>query len=237
MIFEYGGHRHPDAEVALRSVGRRALVSPRDELYAHELGMDLELTLRSSSGADAVVNLAAELERVYAVQDQRATLYTNSGRIAFRLDPSQSVDGLKVTSLIYPDVTGAALVTTLKARVTLSMTVEVPGASELIDFSETVTYSGGRPKVMYLPSSRGRPTRQVVQRFTPYSAVQSGFAVGRRGRPAYPRQLFPNADLIDKREGKNSPSRLQRGQFRDFGIQWSYTFMSNNPLFAEPNSL
>lgn len=234
MIWEYGSHRHPNAEVEIKSTGKRAMISPRGDVYAYELFANLAMTLRNSSGADSLVTQATELERVYSVQNQRATLYTNSGKVAFRLDPTRSLNGLQIRSLVYPDVSGAAMVTTLKAEITLSMQEEVAGGPDLLDFEETVEFSGGLPKVVYLPTSQGPSVRQTTRKRTPYVAVQRGMAVGKRARPTPPRLLFPGADILDYRIGKASPSRLRQGVYREFSVQWSVTYMSNDVLNAEP---
>lgn len=234
MIFEYGSHRHPDAEVEIKSTGKQALRSPRGDVYGYDYTMDLSMTLRSSDGSDSIVTLMGELERAYNIQNQRATLYTNSGAIAFRLDPARSLDGLTVESLVYPDVSDAALVTTIKVDVKLQMQAEVANASELIDFQERLEFSGGQPRYVYLPRARGDSDRQIAQSRTPYIATQSGYAIGRRGRPSPPRLAFPNADILDYSIGKVSPRRVRAGVFRDFGIEWSVTFISNSALNSEP---
>lgn len=234
MQFEYGGHLHDDAEVAIKSHGKRALVSTRGDIYAYDKFLNLEVTLRDSGGSDDVVDLKDELERVYGVQNQRATLYTNSGAVAFRMDPANSLNGIQVMALVYPDVSGGALVTTLKCEISLRSQEEVSGGPELLDFEERLEFSGGRPKVVYLPAANGPSVRQVTRQQTPYMAVQSGFAVGKRARPSPPALKFPNADILDYRIGKVSPRRLRQGLHRDFSTQWTVTFISNTPLNAEP---
>lgn len=211
------------------------MVSARGDVYAWDYSMSLEITVRSSSGPNAIVALASQLDRVYSVQNQRATLYTNTGAIAFRLDPARSLNGLKINSFVYPDVANAAMVTTLKINVDLSMQAEETGnAAELLDFREQIDFGGGLPRYVYLPRARGKATRQLAQAYTPYLATQSGMAIGRRARPSPPAYAFPNADVVDIRIGKISPTRLRPGIVREFTTTWSYTFISNDQLTAEP---
>lgn len=103
-----------------------------------------------------------------------------------------------------------------------------------LDWSETVSISGGGPLYTVMPALFGPPQRQMIFERTPCVAVQSGFAVGATGYPAEPRPIWPFALKNSPEIRRTSPKKLGRANYTEYRIEWNYQFEWHSPLFGFP---
>jgi hypothetical protein len=112
-------------------------------------------------------------------------------------------------------------------------------ANMLLDFQETLTFGGGLPLFRHRNAVNGPPQKQLVYPQTPYTATQSGHAVGLSGPPALggpngaPPAKWPGALMEGPSFSPTSPTRKGRG-YEGFGLTWSYRFEDVGPLAGTP---
>ena len=145
---------------------------------------------------------------------------------------SQSLGGTKIVDLSYPQGKGAEYSTFR----TWSFTLEADFAPKFvgilgpIEFEESLTFEGGLPRKVWLECAVGPPQEQLVSQQTTYRATQTGSAKQISVPPSVPPAIWPDA-LISRQISKVT----QSGNGLTFGRSWTYTFESDEPLYAEPH--
>jgi hypothetical protein len=104
----------------------------------------------------------------------------------------------------------------------------------LRSFNETLTFSGGGPRITVVECANVPPQPQVLNLFTAFRATQVGSAVGMFGYPPIPVPIFPAALEESGQPAFTSPS-LKGGIYVDYGVSWSYRFISATPMAGLPN--
>lgn len=188
----------------------------------------------------AVVDKLVLLERAYGYWGRDARLVAGDGTVCHSLVNAGSTSGVKVPAPpSYPDGSGAQLSTFRDYQIQLTATYPAFGGLGAIrSWSETLTFSGGRPVRNVMRTKNTLPVVWVDSAITPYRATQVGSAVGVYGYPPVPPPLWPLAlvGLEPERVAHTSP-RTQRGRFIDFPVSWAYQFASPVPLIGLPNAM
>lgn len=107
-----------------------------------------------------------------------------------------------------------------------------------ISFTESLSFSGGGRRVLWMESINSPPQRQVPCLYTPYRATQRGTAVGYRKRPPIAAPIWP-AFLKEQNPQLDEKSPDRKGnvpaQYDHFERSWSYSFESGSPLVGVPH--
>lgn len=170
-------------------------------------------------------------------------LQDNGSPSATYLYNAQSIGGVVVTAgPNFPDgINGYTAVQrfefTVEAEYYLPASSGINTASMLLSFTETLSFSGGGPRVVYKESIVGPAQRQVTCEQTIYKVTQSGSAVGILHRPdplaisppKWPANLLENPAIDDV-----TPQRMGLNHYEGYGVSWRYSFGSSTPLIGVP---
>lgn len=240
MILAYGNYRHALGEASL-AIRRETLFGPAGVPRA----LRERWTIHGMLQADSPIELTtaiAELEAAYTVGDQSATLFLPDGvtPTAHRLDTSQALGGVRVARRpSFPRGAGSEYATYRSYTIELEAEFANHGSeAALLDWHETVSFSGGGPRWAYLATLAGAPIQQTLQQQTPYRATQSGLAVGHFGYPQPADPLWPSAWHQDQGGvWRELPRRVGSGPHAadlEYAVRWTYEFESASALLGTP---
>ena len=236
MYCTYGNYTHDANEVSLLSQQTRTKYSARGRKESTLKTISLQADLIPAAVTQAAIKAAIqELEAAYSVNGLDWALYHDDGTIsAHFLTSANSIGGVRVMDIGYPDGDGSQYATWRKATITLE--AEYPGGDNLLQFQETLRFSGnGGRRERCIETANGPPQRQVLNQRTIARATQSGSAIGLLSEPQFPPPIWPQLELYDLREVTRVGPQFDGRAFRNWGVSWSYQFESTQPLFGEPH--
>lgn len=195
-----------------------------------------------NSGADsyAFTSQINALINAFSVNNQDITLLQADGvtPTAQSIKTADTIGGTRVVARSFPDNNGPTYVTNYVWTVAVEADV-LTGYTGLQSFFETVEWSGGGPKFVFLETLNGPPQKQFVQDMTPYRATQRGTAIGFSGYPIPSAPLWPYAVHTDQSPiTMKSPKRtgpIGAARFTDFEISWVYFHEDAAPMPGLPN--
>jgi hypothetical protein len=130
----------------------------------------------------------------------------------------------------FSDVNGPEYVTQRHFKFTAEADYRYEGTTRttIIDWSETVSFSGGGPLYICKPALFGLPQRQMVYERTVCKAKQKGYAIGfgGDGSPAFPNPadpIWPFA-LVTSPDAVYTHPKRKGAKYTDWKIEWEYTF-------------
>lgn len=150
------------------------------------------------------------------------------------LNNAATVGGTRVTLLSYPTGDGAQYSTFRDYEFTVEGDF-APATYNLLQpltFVETLTFTGGGPREIWVEVANGPPQRQTVTQQTTYKATQAGSATQLGVDPNIPGPIWPDYEHIDQRS--ISPT-IKSGAGLEWTRNWSYSFESDVPLLAVPH--
>ncbi len=113
---------------------------------------------------------------------------------------------------------------------------DLPGTGNfLLDFHETLTFSGGLPEFVCQPATNGPGIRTQTWAQEPFRCLQEGYAVGFKAFPPLPQQKFPNSLKKAGTPRKTSPERRTLGKFEGYRVDYHFEFEDVAPLFTNVN--
>ena len=236
MQFIFGGYSHDVNSVAFTSVKRNYVDGPTGRHSFLRVQWALKGKLLGSSMSEIMSKLM-NMQVAYTSGGQSAWMNDNRGaRIpAFWLDDTQAIGGVTVTEPISHDaIQGAEGVLYLKYKFALQADFLAP--KTLLSFQETVSFNdlnGGPMQVERIPI-QGYPIIQNVTERSFYYATQSGSLTQNRSGPIASRPLWPGnlKGQIGAKQITLLPVKTTRGRGIEYGISWSYNFVSSSPLFG-----
>lgn len=104
----------------------------------------------------------------------------------------------------------------------------------LLNFTESLSYSGGGPRYIWKESIRGLPQKQLTCEKTLYRVTQSGSSTGLRGYPSPAPPKFPNNLLHAPNIQRTTPRKMGLANYEAYGITWTYEYASDVPLIGLP---
>lgn len=239
MYFQYGIDVRPLNEAAL-VISRDTLLNDEQVPWAIRHKWDIQGYLQADDPAGITAAILA-LEAAYSIQGQNATLLLNDGTTpsAHRLISNQCIGGVRVTSPVsYEKGDGAEYSTFRHYRIGLEAIVPTNQIS-LIAWDETLSFSGGGPRDVWIEVRNGPPQKQRVSLATIYEVRQSGRAIGLYSYPFAARPIWPDAEILTERRSElKLPKYTGQGATRtltEFEVSWSYVFRSDQQLFGTPS--
>jgi hypothetical protein len=163
----------------------------------------------------------------------------DDGSVAFALLNGTSTSGVVITELDFPGelesefANGFDFAFTAQAHYPIQLNGGTP--ISLLSFTETITRSGGGPAIDFIETVNAPPQKVILRNFTPYTATQSGSAIGLLLYPNYPAPLWPTALLSAPETEETSPDRQGNTSRGGYAIRWTYRFKSASPLLGLPN--
>lgn len=200
-------------------------------------------------GADAtaiqldLTNKTAALRLGLAQRNQDIILYRDDGGMsATFLRSAGSITGIKVVSGPDFDTTPSGNDYANERHFRFVAEAVYPSGyflgSNVIDFHEHVSISGGLPKFLVKPCINAAPQKQLLYPMTPWVATQSGSAIGWLDYPNPINPLWPdalNGRTIDRDEPQYAGPLAPAPRYTHFPVRWSYQFESPTPLVGIPN--
>lgn len=234
MQFAYGNYTHADNEVELQSITRQMVVDATGRAQSIKHQWKVRGVLQAASQA-ALDSALSNLEDAYAENGHSAVLKLNSGANSVHvLDSSQTVGGVKVVGGVdYPVGDGTEFVTSRTYAITLEAEFPFAPAGRIIKWQESIRFSGGGPKFVWLETSRGKPVKQKTQEQTLYRAVQSGSAVGYLQRLPPPGALAPQLLITPPEIEYGNPQR-NGNTLHSYPTKWTYRMADAAPIVALP---
>ena len=234
MFLKYGSYQHQDGEVDI-SVNKNAVMTARGTVEKVVEQWKITGILRDTSST-GLSTKASALQTAYGTNNLDLCLYHSVGVAShLHLNPSEATGGIRVLSVNFPK--GAEKGEFANAR-HYEITVEAiyPNLVDgLLQFQETITYNGtGGPRYAYIEILNGPPVRQTVCEQTLYRITQSGHAIGLFSYPTIPSPLWPYYEDQTARQTSRSGGQLQGTFYSGYGVQWSYQFVSDVPLYNNP---
>ncbi|HEX4132483.1 MAG TPA: hypothetical protein VHZ24_20800 [Pirellulales bacterium] len=236
MILAYGSYRHALGEVAL-TIQRDATVSDDEILFGWRETWSIVGRLHADTPDDLTAAIQ-NLEAAYRRTRQDVVLYLPDGTTAsaHQMRNADTVGGIRVIRPpSFPSGRGAEYSTFRTYSIQLEADfLDSSDETGLLAWNETLNFSGGGPRWVYLPTLQGRPVRQQLQAATTFKVTQSGRAVGLRGYPTPPAPIWPTAwhqeqggvtRVLPHRVGSNNAQ---------YEVTWTYSFESADPLLGRP---
>lgn len=240
MIISYRGTQLADGEASIK-IDRPPLQNQMGEVYGYTERWTIEACNLQNSVAGVTAALA-QLEALFSVDGGDLILYQSDGVTPTQhvLYSSQSASGTRVVSRpTYPTGNGAEYVYFRHYVVVIEAEFHINASQVQYDFfEERIEFSGGGPMVIWVPILNGTPQGEQAYPAMPYTAVQSGRAVGLYGYPPLPSPLFPGY-LSEGPSYTYGSAQVLPGpnrQLRHFPVEWSYKFASDGPLFGLPRN-
>ncbi|HWA98357.1 MAG TPA: hypothetical protein VG713_07685 [Pirellulales bacterium] len=238
MILGYGAYRHELGEAAL-TIGREALLSNDGSAIGWRERWSIAGRLHADEQADLTTAIES-LETAYRIAGQDAVLYLPDGMTptAHRLLNADALGGVRVVRPpSFPDGFGAEYSTFRTYSIELEAEFVDPTLmTDVVEWAETLGFSGGGPKWAYLGTLAGAPIRQQLQQFTPFKVVQQGHAVGLRGYPTPASPIWPAAWHQDQGGVTRALPKRVGSTNSHYEVSWSYQFESADTLTGDPTS-
>lgn len=239
MILAYGNYRFALDEVAIAIQKTTVENDARQPLAIRETWTLNGMLMSRTGQPSELTQRIAALQSAFAVNGRDLVLYLADGVTpsAHALRSLATIGGVRVTQPpSFPDGSGAQYATFRTFTATLEADVPVvDAANKLISFSETLEFSGGGPVYGFLEPLADQPVKQMLKRNSAFAATQSGQAVGYLAYPQPPSPIWPESQLTLPDVRLTSPKRSGES-FMEYGVSWSYRFMSATPLDGVPTA-
>lgn len=229
----YGSYPHDDAEVEV-SVEKEVIRNSGGVPWAQHVSISLIGQKLCATPAACYAAVTA-LANAYSVDGLDWYLKDASGNAVIALINSATFDGVVVSKGVsIPTMREGVFSNYFPYTITLEATLVRNSSETLESFSERIKQTGGGKRYGYLEGVVGKPQRQRLREFTPYTYIQSGQAFGIYGTPSPPPPLWPNWLQEDPEIEQVSPRR-QNATSTGYGISWVYKFQSDNGLNGSPH--
>lgn len=171
--------------------------------------------------------LIQQMERAFSADGGDFTVTAPDGTEVCRVNSADTISGLRVKILAYPEGKNIEWVGRRTFHIELEGEIAVPGLGGLSggasSFSQTITYEGtGGPRTTIVETMFGDPIEQQTNARTKCRCIQEGRAADRNRPLSPPPPLYPDREKVDLRR-ISTPST-------DGEITWQYVFESIRPF-------
>ena len=184
--------------------------------------------------AAAQVDLTSKISAVVSAMNNAngtLTLYNDNGTTK----SYHEVTNCRTSDFSFPSGVGAQYANQRTIVITVNGYSDEVKTDKIIEFNETIQFSGGGGRYVVLETISSAPSRFQQNASTVYRATQSGNAVGRDSYPTVPEPKFAVALLEQNPQILKSHRYTQTGEER-YSISWSYSFASPTALEnTDPN--
>ncbi len=244
MFLKYGTYTHAAGEVSLAISRKGDFVAGLEKGYTERWDIRGRLQIAdtgTTAGNQAAMTAAiAALQVGYSIQGQDLILCTDGGAASIHaLVSAQTVGGVRIVERpSFPQGRGAEY-STFRNYAIAAEASYVNTALGILEFRETISFSGGGPKFVLLETLTGYPQKQNVRQRTPFRVVQQGQATGLLGYPIAPGPLAPGDVHQDQTEvrliGPDFLGPVGQRAYTGFRTTWSYHMESANPIAGQPS--
>lgn len=142
----------------------------------------------------------------------------------------------KVSSVSYPDGTGAEYANQRTIEVTFTAFKKESQLDNLLTFTENLTINGGGRRYWAYENVTGAPVIGVAAEQTLYRTSQSGSASAYNAYPTPPAPLFPAFHESANDSVSRSPAARTAAGDLIYNISWTYNFVSAELPEGDPNT-
>ena len=229
MYFKYGSYSHAASEAEVRLTTQN-LYSRRGDRSTIRKTLNVTGSLIATTEATMTTAIAA-LEDAYSQDGQTGGLYQTDDTLVRDHSIEQNADTIgkvRVVSLSLPQGSGVYS-TNRQFAVTLQADYFVPGASNILEFNETIRMIGtGGPRRVVIPLIDGAPMVQYPQLVTAVYAVQSGRSLGLKGYVLPNSIAYPQHEEVHRRERTKGDPEYIDGTYTNYPFAWTYYFSGIN---------
>ncbi len=243
MYLAYGNYTHAVGECSLAISRQGEFVNGMEKGYTERWEIRGRLQVDdtgSTAGNQAALTAAIQaLQNAYSIQGQNLTFYTDGGAASIhQLVSANAYGGVRIVERPkFPEGHGAEYSTYRNYAITAEATF-LNTALGLLDYRETISFSGGGPKFVLLETMTGSPQKQYTRQRTPLRVVQRGEATGLLGYPIPPGPVAPGDEHQDQRElemiGPDFVGPVAARGFSGYRVRWAYYMESANPITGQP---
>lgn len=233
---QYGSYRH-ETNGASFTVNKSVTLNDAQQPYAEVVTWQIEGQLGSEGDSTATIAAKARnLELAYAVWGRDLAFCDENGTVLQVLLNAGSLTGTRVLSPpSFPKGDGPEFQGIRTYSITVSAEYPMTGALNgggllLKSFQEKLSFVGGGPRRTVLELVNGPPQPQTLALYTAARATQQGSAVGLFGYPPAPLPIFGESMLEETPQIEYSSPTLKNGIYTDFGVSWTFKFISPSPL-------
>lgn len=235
MRITYGSYQCDENATTLQS-SQRTNINNGGQPYSVTRRFDVQGYLAGSSQA-AIATAQAALKAALDVPYQDLKLLLDSGANSADVLLNQgSISGVKIVEgPSFTDTMGPEYATLRSFRFSAEAEYPLSGtALILLDWQETLTFSGGGPIYTHRPAINGPPQKQLVYPASVFRCQQQGQAVGYLAYPLPSPPKFPSALMQAPEIRRTAPKRKGPGRHEGYTISWSYSFESGSALVGLP---
>lgn len=235
MYLKYGSFQHVSGEASVK-VAKQAIFTDRGTPRGVKERWSIDGRVYGTSQSDLTTKIAA-IQSAYSTNNLALGFYQDDNSLThLYLDPSAALGGIRVMDLNFPEGGGKGEYANVR-HYSIVVEADFPDANDgLVMYQETLSFQGtGGPRHVWIETLDGPPVKQTVCDQTLCYATQQGHAVGKYSRPFPAPPLWPFYEDEPQRNISDSGGQMHGGFFEDFGIQWSYRFTSDTPLFGSPH--
>jgi hypothetical protein len=239
MQLVYGSYFHEPNSVSITSWQRSHVLS--ENQWPKFLKVSASFRFRLLGDQPSLMAQAQTISNAYSVNGLDLNMFDNSGNYTvWSLANGNTVGGILVTNPVsWSNVQGAQAATYLDGTVSLEGLVPLATNLRILSFQESITFDnvdGGPIQVERIPAV-GWPIIQNVTERSFYYAFQEGMLTS--GAPD-PQPMDPIWPALQRRQpGANKFTKMApktiRGVPHEYGVRWSYQFVSDSPIFGTPN--
>jgi hypothetical protein len=243
MILAYGSFKHPLGQPKVSFVAD-AIKNDGEVVVGYTARVDIAGMIIGSGNnpQQSIDQQIQQIKTAYSVPNQDVVLYLSDGVTASQnvIRVQDTLGGIRVVRApSFPEGGGAEYATYRTFTVGLEAELPAVGPSALWSFRESLAFQGGGRIWDIAQPIYGDGIEQTIKQNSPYSAVQTGEAVGYRGYWAkmWPGPLWPPREQGFLREESMEGPRRIGTAYKLFPTRWTYRFKSVKPLkgTATPN--
>ena len=233
IYFRYGTYSHQAGECRV-SIARTATKGQDGEtIIGHTTRYTIDGVMHGSSASDFNAKLRA-LESAYSYDGKDFGLIDEAIGATAHFVRASEAEVRVVEGPSYPEGGGGEYATGRTYQIVIEAKTgrTIQGS---YDFQESVTISGGGPRIVWLETLNGPPQQQMTALRTVCTITQEGQATSGTTWPPPSPPLFPGALVEMPTISRSSPQRLDTGRSTSFTTRWQYQFVLPSRADAYPH--
>jgi len=235
MFLQYGSYIHDTNEAAV-TISRVAQFTDGGLPQGYRETWQIRGILQAAT-SDLLTVSINRLKLAYLIQDRNLGLFFDNGApTSHGMLSAQTIGGVRVIEgPSFPVGEGAEYSTFRSYEITVEAEFRTLLVG-LLAWTESIVFGGGGPRFILQQPLQGMPVRQRVAEATPYTAQQSGAAVGNSSYPVPSAPLWPADEHRDQRRIELGQPRRHGNRYSEYPISWSYSFEAAAPLIGLPRT-